>query len=433
MKIQFQRTILRLLKNSYVQSFFHYISVSFYCAIVAVCLMSFISASLEAYSSIGSFWKWGDPQRGFSARSVAMGGTGIASMQEAASLYVNPALTNFGEGKGFFTISPSVITFFDKRDHAYQSKDYVTTNDMYSQFDCASVLWSASRRNDIILGFGYFSDLNFDYALEEKISGQTDRILSAGDFHNWVFGGSWKIDSWLSVGMAYMWGRGKHEKDFTLITETIGGNLVDKTSDYMTLSGDSLILGGNVVIDESINLGIFWRSNFDMTVKEKNYMCSTAPYSAVYTREFPYQLGFGLNYKFNDEKNSIFVFDFIFSNWADSNYYRTKTNGVSITKVKEDPLFENVTEFRFGFEHTPIEKLDFRYGFSYMPDYAASYDAMPAFSFGLGTVIEKTAVDIAFEYAARTSNQQRISQISSGIDTVKESRARVALALSYKW
>ena len=68
-----------------------------------------------------------------------------------------------------------------------------------------------------------------------------------------------------------------------------------------------------------------------------------------------------------------------------------------------------------------------------MPDYAASYDAMPAFSFGLGTVIEKTAVDIAFEYAARTSNQQRISQISSGIDTVKESRARVALALSYKW
>jgi long-subunit fatty acid transport protein len=399
-------------------------------------LLSFsLSRCLYAYSSLDSYWKWGEPQRGFSARSLALGSTGIASTLDASCLYVNPALMEVGEGKGVLTASPELVWFFDKRDHSYLGTNYVTTDNLYFRLPQVSLLWSAHRRNTFILGFGYFSEYNFDYNFEEKntSSGITDKVTSAGDFHNWVLGGSWKVDDWLSLGLSYLWGRGNSDRDFTYLTTTQAGNLVSSTSDYLTLSGDSVIVGANVKYENVLNAGLFWRSGFEMAVKEVS-VSTVAASNIRSVRELPYQIGFGVNYNFNDDNKSVMMFDMIFSNWADSRYWVTKINGVSQGNVKIKPLFKNVTEYRFGFEHMLEENLAMRYGFSYQPDYPNPSEALPAVSIGAGFVVNQVIVDIGGEYAWRQSTQKRISsQPTSDFDEVTESREKMLVSLTYKW
>jgi len=239
------------------------------------------------------------------------------------------------------------------------------------------------------------------------------------------------------MGMSYLWGVGKSNKDLYLSTTTTTSTLLTKTSDYMDLSGNSVIFGADFAFEDSVNVGMYWRSGFDMTVKEKisRVTNNTVNISstAEYVREMPYQMGFGVTYNFNDDYNSKLIFDMIYSNWGSSRYWLTKLNGATPAKVKLSPDFINVTEYHVGFEHSPSERMFLRYGFSYLPDYPAVSDAITSVSVGVGIVVQQTVVDFGAEYAFRDENQQRISQIYSGYDNVMERRERLMVTVSYKW
>ena len=394
---------------------------------------------LHSYSAVDSFWNWGEPQRGLSARSLAMGSTGISSTLDATSLMMNPSLMDLGENKGSFSITAGPLWFFDKRDHSYIGTDYVVSDNLYFELPSAAMLWSASKRNDIVLGFGFFSDLNSDYKLEEKNSATqtTDRIDLEGGFHNWVLGANWKATPWFSMGLSYLWGSGSRNLDMYLSTAAATGALTSKTSDYFSLTGDSLMLGFDFAYEDIVNVGMFWRSGFDMNVKEKLCLVrNNAVYissTAAYIEEFPSQMGAGLTYYFNDAYDSKLVFDIIYSAWGDSKYWMTKLNGAEVPKDETVPDFSGVTEYHFGFEHTPIDRTFFRYGFSYIPDYPIGSGAVTAVSLGVGIPVKQVVVDIGAEYAFRDGSQERISQVYSGFDNVAERRQKILVTTSYTW
>ena len=399
------------------------------------------AARLHAYSALDSYWQWGEPQRGLSARSLAMGSTGISSLDDATALGVNPALLDLGdeETNGSFSLSGGPLWFFDKRDHSHNAVTYAATDNTNFNFPSAAMLWSASRRNDFILGFGFFSDLNFDYNLEEKDSSAliTDRVTAEGGFHDWVLGANWKAAPWLSVGMSYLWGVGKDDKDLILSTSSANATLLTKTSDYQELSGNSVLLGVNYSYEDVFNVGMFWRSGYEMKVKEtlSKVTDNTVKISSStkFVREMPYQMGVGATYNFGDDFDSKLVFDMIYTAWGNSKYWVTSYNGIGQPKVKVSPDFSSVTEYHFGFEHSPMERMYFRYGFSYIPDYPSVSDALAAISLGVGFTVQQVTVDVAGEYAFKEEDQKRISQIYSGFDTVTERRQQLMATLSYKW
>ncbi|MFA5778632.1 MAG: hypothetical protein WC947_00640 [Elusimicrobiota bacterium] len=387
---------------------------------------------LSGYSSLDSYWNLGEPVRGLSARSLALGSAGVASNNESSSLYANPSLMKLDAGqKGLANVSPGLVLFFDKRNHSYLSTDYVTTDNLYFQMPSASILWSASKRNDVVFGFGFFSDLNSDYNFEEAdtSAGTNDIIEKAGGFHNWALGMNWVMADWVSMGFTYLWGRGENLTDYTYLQT---GALPKKTSDYQTLTGDSFIFGGNFIYEDKFNFGLAYRSNFALKVNDKDSTGSvfTATDSIF---EMPYNLGFGANYNFKDSNDSKITFDAIFSNWGDSRYWITKLNNVKQTKDKKNPLYKNVWEYHLGLEHSPSQKTTLRYGFSYLPDYPNPSEALPSVSFGLGIIVGRAIVDVAGEYAWRQSTQERISQQLTGFDDVVESRLKLLSTVGYKW
>ena len=391
---------------------------------------------LYGYSSLDSYWNIGEPVRGLSARSLSMGGAAIASVNDSLSLLSNPALMKLADGqKGLANVSTGLVLFFDKRNHSYLSTDYVTTDNMYFQMPSASILWSASKRNDVVFGFGFFSDLNFDYNFEEKDTslGTTDKIEKDGGFHNWALGMNWIMADWVSMGFTYLWGRGESQTDYTYIKPKPDGKYdITKTSDCQTLNGDSFVFGSNFSYEDKFNFGLTFRSNFDMTVKDKNWGVGVSTGTEL-VYEMPYLLGFGASYNFKDGNDSKITFDAIFSNWGDSKYWKTKFNGIKQPKEKENPLYKNVWEYHLGFEHSPTQKTTLRYGFSYLPDYPNPSEALPSVSFGLGIIVGRAIVDIASEYAWRQSSQKRISQTLTGFDDVAESRLKLLSTVGYKW
>ncbi|MDO8735161.1 MAG: hypothetical protein Q7K21_08405 [Elusimicrobiota bacterium] len=395
----------------------------------------FIFNCLFGYASLDSYWNIGEPVRGLSARSLSMGGAAIASSNDASSLFSNPSLMKLADGqKGLANVSPGLVFFFDKRNHSYLSTDYVTTDSMYFQMPSASILWSASKRNDVVFGFGFFSDLNSDYNFEEKdaTAGTTDKLAKEGGFHDWALGMNWVLADWGSVGFTYLWGRGKSITDYTYITTSQSGDFITKTSDYQTLTGDNFVFGGNFSYEDKFNFGLTYRSNFALKVNDKNSSGSIFTVTeSVF--EMPYILGFGSSYNFKDSKDSKITFDAIFSNWGDSKYWLTKLNGVKQIKTKLNPLYKNVWEYHLGFEHSPSKKTTLRYGFSYLPDYPNPSEAMPSVSFGLGIIVGRAIVDVAGDYAFRRATQERISQTATGFDDVAESRLKLLSTVGYKW
>jgi len=390
---------------------------------------------LSGYSSLDSYWQTGEPVRGLSARSLSMGGAAIASAADSSSLFSNPAMMKLDDGqKGLANVSPGLVFFFDKRNHSYLSADYVTTDNLYFQMPSASIIWSGAKRNNVIFGFGFFSDLNFDYNLKEAdtSAGTTDIIEKEGGFHNWALGMNWAMADWVSMGFTYLWGRGENLTDYTYITATQTGDFINKTSDYQRLTGDSFVIGGNFSYEDKFNFGLTFRSNFDMKLNDKNSDGSifTATESIF---EMPYNLSFGANYNFKDGNDSKITFDAIFSNWRDSRYWVTKLNDVKQTKTELNPLYKNVWEYHLGLEHSPSQKTTLRYGFSYLPDYPNPSEALPSVSFGLGIIVGRAIIDAAGEYAWRQSTQERISQTATGFDDVIESRLKLLSTVGYKW
>lgn len=397
----------------------------------------FLTCLFYGYSSLDSYWKWGEPVRGLSARSLSMGGAGVASVNDASSLYVNPSLMKIADGQqGLASVSPGLVLFFDKRNHSYLSTNYATTDNIYFQMPSASIIWSASKRNDVVFGFGFFSDLNADYNFEEKDTSAgtttTDLIEKEGGFHNWALGMNWVMADWISCGFTYLWGRGENLTDYTYITASATTDLINKTSDYQSLNGDSFVLGTNFSYEDQFNFSIKFRSNFNMEVNDKNWGISTSTSSDL-VFEMPYQLGFGVNYNFKDNSDSRITFDAVFSDWESRRYWAVKVNEVKQAKTELNPLYKNVLEYHLGFEHSPVQRMSLRYGFSYLPDYPDPSEALPAVSFGCGIIVGRAIVDVAAEYAWRRGSQKRISQAAVGFDDVSESRMKFLSTVGYKW
>ena len=76
-----------------------------------------VAPALDAYTSLGAL-RWGDELRGNSARSLAMGATGIASGDEPASFFANPAILSRLKNANAVSISPGFSNVFYRRTHA---------------------------------------------------------------------------------------------------------------------------------------------------------------------------------------------------------------------------------------------------------------------------------------------------------------------------
>ena len=406
-----------------------------------LCNFSNFYNCLYAYSSLNSYYGWGEQVRGLSAKSVGLGSVSVALPDDVGSIFTNPAcmMKISEEHKGMLSVSPSIVWSSDKRDHSYSATSYTTNRNIFFQPDSAGMLWSSVR--DFVFGLGASTAYDYSYKFEEKSARDRgygsaegeDTVNQLGQLFNYGCAMNYNYKNWLSVGFGGYARQGDVKSEKQLITYGSSGSpdIVRKIKTDSALTGGFAGSVGFLISDEEIgSVGLVWTSGSEIRKRssEKDTTGGVLNSSSSYTVKYnyPQTVGFGFRFNFKDAADSSVFVDTSFTAWSDA---RTKIAG-----VKTDPLFIDVWEYHIGFEHKPFSDVIFRYGFSYLPSYIATGEAVSSISFGCGFYISMVEVDIAGDYARQKSVQERLFFEDTGQrDSVKDTTTRLISSVRYRW
>lgn len=398
-----------------------------------------------ASTSLGAF-RMGDELRGNSARSLAMGGTAIASSNDSTALFTNPAVLSQMKSGNEISVSPGFATVFYRRTHP----DAKFTSDSNTLFNLQS--FSASARlpkfSFLTVAVGWNAASNFDFDFEEEstrdrhdqensgIMSGVDKIKMRGNLAQWSAGVSVKPFQWISFGGAYLRPGGRIKSETTFLTVKTGQSPVTQKLEWTNeFSGAAFLAGMAVHISPTLILGSFYQPGFDLEISstsnfiQGSTLRNSAKSDSVF--QFPDRYGAGVLYGFGGSEKNLISADLIYSRWETCRRTMNVLNNVS-THTHTNPYFRNTIEFHLGYEYWIKDKFPLRLGFYYVPDYVRSPESATSFfTAGTGYEWKDFTVDLAGEFGRRTISQDQFFA-SNQRDEVVDTRFRFLATISYK-
>ncbi len=413
-------------------------------------ILLLLCASIYAQNSDLNFSKinYGDKVSYFNARSLGMGGSGIADGTATNDFLFNPALAVLAPKNLQVTVQSNFNKYQEDRSFPYYDNfggfvdygSYIFNDNWYYNFAGAI---SFKLPKDLLqdlpeisaaLSVNTFLDFNYDYLEEVRTTGFTDAILaynkinSEGMLHEISFNISGKVLSDLAVGARIGMITGE-------ISQTAGIDSVDKE-----MRGIRQNEINNISLKStpfSINFGSFYRANeflslgaritLPMTIKYDNdyflesqdstlirplnfYQTADTsvsinsaafPYqsSQKFTREieYPLSLGFGINYKFTNVLLARVNIDFEYTFWSD-----VKDN------LRPNLNWDDTYKILVGVEHIFFDKVPFRIGFAYQPLRESKNFVKTVLTAGTGMVFDNFTFDLSGGVSSFTFNQRDI-------------------------
>lgn len=424
--------------------------------IFVLSLIPLISSLTFAYTSLGAL-RAGDELRGFSARSLAMGGTAIASSRDSAALFANPAILSQMDAGNSLSVSPGFATAFYDRTHPDSTaKKPSFSADSNSLFNLQSFAASVRhpRLSFLTIAAGWNASSNFDFDFDSgqpnstltrdrhdpENSGATpgrDTIKMRGNLAQWSAGLSFKPFSWISFGGAYLGATGRVRSETVLLTLKTGAlPITQKIAWSNEFSGDNFLAGLAIHFSPTLILGVVFQPQFDLKIASTSSFSqgivqkSSGKSNATF--RMPARYGVGVLYGLKGSEKTLLAADVIYTQWERSRVTITSINDVPAS-AQFNPLFRDTIELHLGFEHWIKDKFPLRLGFYYLPDYLlAPTSETPFFTLGTGYKWKDFTVDVAGEFGRRTTSQDRFF-FSGQRDEVLDTRLRFVTTLTYRW
>lgn len=374
------------------------------------------------------------------ARSMGIGGSGMADFNTANDLRLNPALAAFSEAT--FAVSLNAVGAKLEEDRSFPYYDnfggfvdygsYFYNQNWYFDFD-GFISANISRPLGgllpmpivISLGRSSFLDYNYDYLEEVRTTGFSDAILaynkinSEGLLKEYSFNLAVSPLKDLSVGVNI----GIINGDIEQLAEI---DSVDRSmADIRQIETNSISLKNMPL---SVKLGAFYRVNpffavaarlrLPMSIETENkYSINTQdstlvrpldnygtfgttlnqvsnvyPFQSYTTFErtvdVPMQIGAGFNYKFTNILKANVNLDFEYTFWSkiEDNY---------------NPGLDWNDTYRLlvGVEHLILDQYPIRFGFSFQPLKESKQFARTVFTVGTGMQTEQFIIDFAAGYS----------------------------------
>lgn len=319
--------------------------------ILAFLVMVFYVLPLFSYTYLGIFPP-GDPIRGYSARTTAMGNISAACIKDEPNLYFNPA---------------SLMSVKDRQ--ASLSLNYIPAEEKIVIEDQAPLLNFQTYTlgsfvislpvKDWALGFGVFPLNDMQYVSENKIwqnsiLAEYEKIESKGTLYSYTFSGGHKVGNF-SFGLGFNFLKSDYETIIDSYDFTTGTQDYSKTQNKLDGSNMSV----SSVFDLSRNVLIGFSYIEDAELKQKGDK----------KLKIPKQYTFSTTVNFND---SVVALELI------------------STENKK-------AEFHIGVEHFPeFGKVPIRYGFGFIPHPADNKNYTLSISLGSGLEISR---NIFFDFA----------------------------------
>lgn len=343
------------------------------------------------------------------ARSLGLGGAGLAAGDAFMAATHNPALAINSDGVLSFNAGTRLYNLEEDRAFPYYDnfEGFVDYGSYYFQSN-----WYGSYYGQLVYapdftdlmnlhistGFMPFMDFNYDYFEEVRSTGFDDGLLAYNIIENEGMLSLVPLNialqplENLSVGV----GVGLLTGDVTYYEHIESKNLalseIDTTINVNNeLDGNPVLLsaGFNYQVNERLTLGATFRSAYTVKTKASlKYGAVTDTTGLGRSVDYPERIGVGFDYRFENILAARLMVDYYYEFWSD---FKDSWN--------EDINFDDTYNIRVGVEHIFFDDIPFRAGFNYGTMREDKSLTRTVLSVGSGYVFKGVKIDFAGGFA----------------------------------
>jgi hypothetical protein len=356
---------------------------------------------------------YGTPAGGATARSLAMGSTGIALRQGSDALFLNPALLVPAAGRVELDVTAGAIQANEERLYpifdsfnGYQTETIVATNRNTYGSAAGGIAWRLPSAHPIALGAGVFDRFGFDYDYFEEVrdpSGddiqQEREIAVDGCLRSISFGCASEVVRDVQLGLVLH--RYTGEPSATVRTANLVTQATTTREIRQPLDGWGWSVGAWGRAGERIDLGVSFEGPFQVDgafASRTQGTGSAIDSTASRALDYPGTLRFGVAYHPRNELRTRFAVEFERRFWETLDETQLDVFGDSLA-------VRDTWDFRVGLEHLFYNGLPLRFGFRYLENYADPESGRTVFSVGVGYRVAGIALDATGLYSRQTSRQ----------------------------
>jgi len=373
-----------------------------YVTAVALGVIAIWAGSASCYTYAG--WEYGDVMPSMDARTLAMGGAGIAAADGARGASMNPALLAKTRGievslaiAGVSAEESREAPLYDSFDGIIGYNTYAWNSNLYDRY-CATVAVRPGGSYDWApaVAVGYRPRLDMNYGYHVQYRNDEDEIeydfFAEGDGGVNAFSVTLAEEVYpeVYVGLGVDFLQGEYDVEEREVYPSGVGD-TDSRESYHDVSGTQFALGVLVEKLHRVDLALVYRTAVDL---EGDYSLrpegATDPATGSFKHEYPDAFAVGLEFHPRNEIMTTLSFDVEYTRWSEFE-----------DSMGEDPDLDDTVEYRVGVEHKFFNTSHARFGFAYQPSYFDEKTTRAAFSAGLGVDVVGVRVDLAGQLGVR--------------------------------
>ncbi len=378
---------------------------------VALALLAVAALACAASAYTYGEGEYGTLLRATDARSMALGGSGIASAEGARGLALNPALVGKAQGIDVMVTAKVVgaeesreVPLYDSFEGIIDYNTYAMNSNLYDGY-MGAVAWRPSGGFEwapaVAVGYGPRLDMRYNYHVQYRDSDTqaepADKILydywteNDGGVNAFSVAVSQEIIDALFVGVGVDFLRGDADAEQRWVyPEDSEEEDAEIWSSYDELAGTQFSVGLLSSQLHRFDIGLVYRSSFTLSGDYSIEDAEGGVDEGDFESKYPDEIAFGLQYRPRNELMTTVNLDVVYTRWSDFE-----------TDLAEDLDFDDTVEYRAGVEHQFFDNTQARFGFSYQPAYFDKHTTRTAFCFGLGLDVLGVRVDVGGQMGVR--------------------------------
>ncbi len=400
-------------------------------AATAVIAIVALAGSAGAFT-LAEWERYGYAMSTYDARSLGMGGAGLAAMDGAAGMALNPALLGKTEGIDVALTGLLVLAEESRETPLHDSFEgvigyntYALSTEIYDRYVGAVAFSPATELTDlewapvVAVGYGPRIDMSYGYHVQYRDpdfqTEPADKVLSDyylegdGGVNAFSVGLGQEVAPDVYVGLGVDFLRG----DYTVSEREVFPADSDEENtgsydDYDDVKGTRFTLGALFENLYRVDIAAVYRAPFTLSGDHSSRTVGSDDSSTnSFEYDYPGELVVGLEYHPRNMLMTTVSCDVEYTRWS----------GFEDHTMPNDPELNDTFTYRLGVEHAFFDDTFARFGFSYRPSYVDKRNTTTAFSVGLGLDVLGVRLDLGGQVGLR---EYRIGDdIEHGIENVR--------------